>query len=394
MAVGLIDNDEAEVASATSGTTPSTTASGSNTCAAVGARLSDLSTPTTVKWGGSGGTTMTQVTSPVTVDWWRLVAAATGAGYASWSGNKSAHIVSQTMDNVDQSSPIQDSDHSSVTDTSATNGTDITAAASVTMTSTAGSAALGIAYGAYYNAGSLTGQTLSVSGSLTQRQSYDIGTGKMSFGNYIAAGSSVTVGFTGYGAVTYDDGSYITVDADFVVFKEATGGGGTPYTASLTAASFAMTPATLLRKSGFMGLLSAPAFNLTPQALNVKRGYRANLSAAVFNLTPQALNVLTGYRANLSAPAFNFTGQDITHTTFTGYVAQLTAASFNITPADLTVLRGYVAVLTAAVFSFTGRTLTWLNPAFGAVANFTRPVKRAILRPFTRHLTDRGQDDG
>jgi hypothetical protein len=284
------------------------------------------------------------------------------------------------------------------------------------MTSTAGSAALGIAYGSYYDAGSLTGQTLSVSGSLTQRQSYDVGTGKMSFGNYIAAGSSVTVGFTGYGAVAYDDGSYITVDADFVVFKEATGGGGTPYTASLTAASFAMTPATLLRKSGFMGLLSAPAFNLTPQALNVKRGYRANLSAAVFNLTPQALlaklgyvaalsaavfsfpaqalNVLTGYRANLSAPAFNFTGQDITHTTFTGYVAQLTAASFNITPADLTVLRGYVAVLTAAVFSFTGRTLTWLNPAFGAVANFTRPVKRAILRPFTRHLTDRGQDDG
>jgi len=224
--VGLIDNDEAEVASGTSGTTPSTTISGSNTCAAVGVRLSDLSTPTTVKWGGSGGTTMTRVTSPVTVDWWQLVAATTGAGYASWSGNKAAHIVSQTMDNVDQSSPIQDSDHFSVTDTSATNGTDITAAASVTMTSTAGSAALGIAYASYVSAGSLSGEALAVSGSLTQRQSYDVGTGKMSFGNYTAAGSSVTVGFSGTGSVAYDDGSSITVDADFVVFKEASGGGG------------------------------------------------------------------------------------------------------------------------------------------------------------------------
>lgn len=220
--VGLIDNDEAEVASGTSGTTPSTTISGSNTCAAVGVRLSDLSTPTTVKWGGSGGTTMTRVTSPVTVDWWQLVAATTGAGYASWSGNKAAHIVSQTMDNVDQSSPIQDSDTGTAHGDSS-NGVSISAAASVTMTSTAGSAVLGIAYASYVSYGTLSGEALAVSGSLTQRQSYGVG---MSFGNYTAAGSSVTVGFSGTGYVGYDDGSYIDVDADFVVFKEASGGGG------------------------------------------------------------------------------------------------------------------------------------------------------------------------
>lgn len=225
MAVGLIANNEAEVLSGTSGTTPSTTVSGSNTCAAVGVRLSDLSTPTTVKWGGSGGTTMTQVTSPVTVDWWRLVAPSTGAGYASWSGNKSAHIISQTMDTVDQSSPIQDSDTSAVHGDSS-NAVDITAAASVTLTTTSGSAVLGIAKYGSYSAGSLASESLSVSGVLTERQSYDLATTKFSFGNAIASGTSTTAGFTGYGTVNYDDGSYIDVDADFVVFKESTGGGG------------------------------------------------------------------------------------------------------------------------------------------------------------------------
>lgn len=193
VAIGAADNTS-------SLTTGSLTSGGSNRVlyVAVGSGAGTPTDPTGVKWGGSGGTSLTQLGSTLNLGanckWslWRLIAptAQSSTVYASWAGNQDERwIIAAAVEDADQTTP--NNTVATATGTAATNPT-------VAATSVSGDLVLDFV--AFLNGG---GQSLTLTADASQAELEDLG-GGTGIGPYegaaasseTAAGSSTTMSWT------------------------------------------------------------------------------------------------------------------------------------------------------------------------------------------------------